>query len=57
MTEQYGGSMERLDLSPAGTVALVGPSGGGKSTMATELAGRLGAALLSADEFLIPEPE
>jgi shikimate kinase len=49
--------MERLDLSPAGTVALVGPSGGGKSTVAAEIAGRLGAAPLLADEFLIPESE
>jgi uridine kinase len=57
MMKRYGESMERLDLSPAGTVVLVGPSGGGKSTHAAEIAGRLGAALLSADEFLIPESE
>jgi uridine kinase len=57
MTTRYGGSMERLDLPPACTVALVGPSGGGKSTLAAEIADRLDAPLLSADEFLIPESE
>jgi uridine kinase len=49
--------MERLHPSTASTVVLVGPSGSGKSTMAAEIADRLGAPLLSADEFLIPESE
>jgi uridine kinase len=53
----YGDLLGRLDLPMAGTVAVVGPSGSGKSTLAAELAGRQGAALLSADDFLIPEAE
>jgi hypothetical protein len=57
MTERYGKPTERLDLFLAGTVVLVGPSGGGKSAQVAEIAGRLGAALLSANELLIPESE
>ena len=57
MTRIYGDLIDHLDLPSAGTVTVVGPSGGGKSTLAAEIAGRLGAALLSTDDFLIPEPE
>ena len=57
MTALYGDLLDRLDLPRASTVAVVGPSGGGKSTLAAELAARLGAALVSADDFLIPDTE
>ena len=57
MTRLYGDLLDRLNLPLEGTVVAVGPSGGGKSTLAVEIAGRLGAALLSADDFLIPEVE
>jgi len=56
VTTLYGDLLDRLDLPSAGTV-VVGPSGGGKSTLAVAIAGRLGAALLSTDDFLIPEAE
>jgi uridine kinase len=57
MTDVYGDLLDRLDLPPAGTVVVVGPSGSGKSTLAAEVAGRLGAALISTDDLLIPEAE
>lgn len=47
----------RADLRLSRTVAVVGPSGSGKSTLALAIARRLDAALLPADDFLIPEPE
>ena len=46
MTTLYGALIDRLDLPTVGTVAVVGPSGGGKSTLATEFALRLDASLL-----------
>src|SRR5689334_779368 len=55
MTALYGDLLDRLDLPATGTVAVTGPSGGGKSTLAAEIAVRLGAALVSTDDFLIPE--
>ena len=57
MVTLYRDLMDRICLPTSGTVAVVGPSGGGKSSLAAEVAGHLGAALLSTDEFLIPEAE
>jgi uridine kinase len=57
MAGLYSDLVRRMDLPPAGTVVVVGPSGGGKSTLAAAVAHRLGAALLSTDDFLIPEAE
>ena len=57
MTTLYGALIDRLDLPPVGTIAVVGPSGGGKSTLAAKVARRLGASLLSTDDFLMPEAE
>lgn len=57
MTRLYSDLIDSLGLPTAGTIAVVGPSGSGKSTLAIEVARHLGAALLAADDFLIPEAE